>query len=80
MRSPKKNLNRWFKEKWTDNKGNVCGSDKNKNTKVCRPSRRINKNSPKPWSEMTQGEKSKVVVAKNKVGMGKRRDSSSNVA
>lgn len=80
MRSPKKNLNRWFKEKWTDNKGNVCGSDKNKNTKVCRPSRRINKNSPKPWSEMTQGEKSKVVAAKNKVGMGRRRDSSSNVA
>ncbi len=80
MRSPKKNLNRWFKEKWTDNKGNVCGSDKNKNTKVCRPSRRINKNSPKPWSEMTQVEKSKVVAAKNKVGMGRRRASSSNVS
>ena len=26
-------LKRWFKEKWTDEKGNVCGSRKNKNTK-----------------------------------------------
>ena len=27
------NLKRWFKEKWTDEKGNPCGSSKNKNTK-----------------------------------------------
>ena len=26
-------LKRWFKEKWTDEKGNPCGSTKNKNTK-----------------------------------------------
>ena len=25
-------LKRWFKEKWTDEKGNVCGSTENKNT------------------------------------------------
>ena len=30
-------LKRWFKEKWTDEKGNACGSTKNKNTKKCRP-------------------------------------------
>ena len=74
------NLKRWFKEEWKDEKGNVCGSDKNKNTKVCRPSKRVNSKSPKTWSEMTKGEKSKVVRAKKKVGMGRRRASSSNVA
>ena len=74
------NLKRWFKEEWKDEKGNVCGSDKNKNTKVCRPSKRVSKDSPKSWGEMTKAEKSKVVSAKKKVGMGKRRASSSNVA
>jgi hypothetical protein len=73
-------LRRWFKEKWTDEKGNVCGSNKNKKTKVCRPSKRVSKDSPKPWSEMTKAEKSKVVRAKKKVGMGKRRSSKSNVS
>ena len=73
-------LKRWFKEKWTDEKGNVCGSSKNKKTKVCRPSKRVSKASPKPWSEMTKGEKTKVIKAKKKVGMGKRRASSSNVS
>ncbi len=73
-------LRRWFKEEWKDEKGNVCGSSKNKNTKVCRPSKRISSSSPKPWSEMSKAEKDKVVKAKNKVGMGRRRSSSSNVA
>lgn len=73
-------LRRWFKEKWVDEKGNVCGSSKNKKTKVCRPSRRVSKDSPKPWSEMTKAEKSKVIRAKKKVGMGRRRASSSNVS
>ena len=73
-------LRRWFKEDWKDEKGNVCGSSKNKNTKVCRPSKRISSNSPTPWSEMTEAEKDKVVRAKKKVGMGRRRSSSSNVA
>jgi len=73
-------LKRWFKEKWTDEKGNPCGSSKNKKTKVCRPSRRVSSKSPKPWSEMTKSEKSKVVRAKKKVGMGKRRSSKSWVS
>ena len=73
-------LKRWFKEKWTDEKGNPCGSSKNKKTKVCRPSRRVSKDSPKPWSEMTKAEKSKVVRAKKKVGMGKKRSSKSWVS
>ena len=73
-------LKRWFKEEWKDEKGNVCGSDKNKSTKVCRPSKRVSKDSPKSWNEMTQGEKQKVTRAKKKVGMGRRRASSSNVS
>ncbi len=73
-------LKRWFKEEWKDEKGNVCGSSKNKNTKVCRPSKRVSSKSPKPWSEMSSAEKSKVVRAKKKVGMGRRRASSSNVS
>lgn len=71
-------LRRWFKEKWVDERGNPCGRDER--VKVCRPSKRVSKASPKPWSEMTKAEKSKVVRAKKKVGMGKRRASSSNVS
>ena len=73
-------LKRWFKEKWTDEKGNVCGSPDRKGVKACRPSVRVNKDSPKPWGQMTQAEKTKVVSAKKKVGMGARRSSSSNVS
>jgi hypothetical protein len=56
-------LKRWFKEKWKDEKGNPCGSSKNKKTKVCRPSRRVSSKSPKTWSQMTKAEKSKVIRA-----------------
>jgi hypothetical protein len=73
-------LRRWFKEEWKDEKGNVCGSSKNKSTKVCRPSKRVSSDSPKSWSEMSKQEKSKVVSAKKKAGMGNRRSSSSNVS
>lgn len=74
------NLKRWFKEEWKDEKGNVCGSEKNKNTKVCRPSKRVSSESPKPWKEMSRSEKNKVISAKKKVGMGRRRSSKSNVS
>ena len=74
------NLKRWFKEEWKDEKGNVCGSRKNKNTKVCRPSKRVSSDSPKPWKEMSRSEKNKVISAKKKVGMGRRRSSKSNVS
>ena len=65
-------LRRWFKEKWTDEKGNECGSTKNKNTKQCRPSKRISKNTPKIWSEMSPEQKRKAVAEKKRTGMGKR--------
>lgn len=63
-------LQRWFKEDWRDEKGNVCGSDKNKNTKKCRPKNRINKGTPVTWSEMSPTQKSKAVSEKKQVGMG----------
>jgi hypothetical protein len=65
-------LKRWFKEKWTDEKGNECGSIDNKNTKKCRPSKRISKDTVKTWGEMSPSEKSKAVAEKKRVGMGNR--------
>jgi hypothetical protein len=68
-------LQRWFKEKWTDEKGNVCGSTKNKNTKKCRPSKRVSGKTPKTWGEMSPAEKKKAVAEKKRVGMGKKTSS-----
>ena len=68
-------LKRWFKEKWTDEKGNVCGSTKNKKTKKCRPSKRVSGKTPKTWREMSPAEKKKAVAEKKRVGMGKRTSS-----
>ena len=65
-------LKRWFKEKWTDEKGNPCGSRKNKGIKKCRPSRRISGKTVKTWGEMSASEKRKAVAEKKRVGMGKR--------
>jgi hypothetical protein len=65
-------LKRWFKEKWTDEKGNPCGSTKNKRTKKCRPSRRVSKDTPVTWSEMSPAQKKKAVAEKKRTGMGRR--------
>jgi hypothetical protein len=65
-------LKRWFKEKWTDEKGNPCGSTKNKNTKKCRPSKRVSGKTVKTWSEMSPSEKKRAVEEKKKVGMGRK--------
>jgi hypothetical protein len=68
-------LKRWFKEKWTDEKGNACGSTKNKKTKKCRPSKRVSSKTPKTWREMSPAEKKKAVAEKKRTGMGKRTSS-----
>ncbi len=65
-------LKRWFKEKWTDEKGNVCGSSKNKKTKKCRPSKKVSSKTPRTWGSMSKSQKAKAVAEKKKVGMGKR--------
>ena len=59
-------LKRWFKEKWTDEKGNPCGSAKNKRTKVCRPSRSVSSKSPKTWSQMTKLSVAKLYALRKK--------------
>ena len=66
------NLKRWFKEKWTDEKGNPCGSTKNKNTKKCRPSKRVSGKTVKTWGEMSASEKRRAVAEKKRVGMGRK--------
>jgi len=65
-------LKRWFKEKWTDEKGNACGSTKNKNTKKCRPSKRVGRKTVKTWGEMSPSEKKRAVAEKKRVGMGRK--------
>ena len=68
-------LKRWFKEKWTDEKGNPCGSTKNKKIKKCRPSKRVSSKTPKTWGEMSSSERRKAIAEKKRVGMGKRTSS-----
>ena len=71
-KKPSKNegTQRWDREKWVDEYGNPCGSSKNKNTKKCRPTVRITKDTPVTWGEMTESEKKKAIKEKKKVGMG----------
>lgn len=65
------NLKRWFKEKWTDQKGRPCGNKKTKGVKKCRPSKKVSKSTPKTWKQVGKNKK-KLVAQKRKVGMGKR--------
>ena len=65
------NLKRWFKEKWKDEKGNPCGSSKNKAIKKCRPTKRISSKTPVTWKGVGK-RKAAVVAQKKAVGMGKR--------
>ncbi len=66
------NLKRWFKEKWKDEKGNPCGSSKNKGTKKCRPSKKVSSETPRTWGSMSASQKKKAVAEKQRVGMGNR--------
>jgi len=68
-------LKRWFKEEWKDEKGNACGSSKNKKTKKCRPSKKISSKTPRTWSSLSSAQKKKAVAEKKKVGMGRRTSS-----
>jgi hypothetical protein len=67
-------LKRWFKEEWKDEKGNPCGSKKNKNTKKCRPTKKVSSKTPVTWKGVGK-RKSAVVAEKKRVGMGKRTSS-----
>lgn len=66
-------LRQWDDEKWLDQYGRPCGSGKKGEIVKCRPSVRVNKDTPVTWKELSsKGEKNKVIRDKFKVGMGKR--------
>ena len=61
-------LKRWFAEKWTNQKGDPCGSGTTKGTPKCRPSKRITDKSPKTWGELSNSEKKRAISDRQKVG------------
>lgn len=61
-------LKRWFAEKWTNQKGDPCGSGTTKGTPKCRPSKRVTAKSPKTWGELTESQKKRAIADKQKVG------------
>ena len=50
MNSPFKNLNRWFKEEWKTPSGE---DDYSKGENTFRPTKKVSKDTPKTWSEVT---------------------------
>lgn len=61
-------LKRWFAEKWTNQKGDECGSGTTKGTPKCRPSKRVTSSTPKTWSELSPSERKRAISDKQKVG------------
>jgi hypothetical protein len=61
-------LDRWFAEKWVDVKtGKDCGrqeGEKRASYPACRPSKRVNSQTPKTSSEMSSAEKAKFKASK----------------
>ena len=61
-------LDRWFAEKWVDVKtGKACGrqeGEKRAGYPACRPSKRVNSQTPKTSSEMSPAEKAKFKTSK----------------
>jgi len=68
-------LKRWFKEDWKDEKGNPCGSSKNKKTKKCRPTKKVSSKTPRTWASLSPSQRRKAVAEKKRVGMGRRTSS-----
>ena len=61
-------LKRWFAEKWTNQKGDECGSGTTKDTPKCRPSKRVSSDTPKTWSELSPSERKRAISDKQKTG------------
>tara|TARA_R110002096_G_scaffold182011_1_gene359775 strand:- start:162 stop:413 length:252 start_codon:yes stop_codon:yes gene_type:complete len=59
------NLKRWFKEKWTTQKGKKGYS---KGDRTFRPSVRVTKDTPSTWSELTPAEKARAKKEKEEKG------------
>ncbi len=64
-KSPVKNLNRWFKEEWETPSGE---KDYSKGENTFRPTKKVSKNTPKTWSEVTPASKAKAQKEKNTKG------------
>jgi len=65
MRSPFKNLNRWFKEEWKTPSGK---EDYSGGENTFRPTKRISKDTPTTWSELTPAEIARAKREKNAKG------------
>jgi len=64
-KSPFKNLNRWFKEKWETPSGK---KDYDGGENTFRPTRKVSSKTPKTWSEVTPASKAKAQKEKNTKG------------
>tara|TARA_R110001606_G_scaffold350516_1_gene500645 strand:+ start:148 stop:570 length:423 start_codon:yes stop_codon:yes gene_type:complete len=65
----KKGLSRWFKEKWTNQRG---GSGYKKKGDIYRPTKRITKDTPATHKELTPAQKKKAMEEKKKTGRVKK--------
>jgi hypothetical protein len=62
-------LKRWFKESWkkrVNGKYIECGSEKGQDDAKCRPAKRVTKETPKTWSELSPAEEKRAIADKNK--------------
>tara|TARA_R100001510_G_C7522166_1_gene117204 strand:- start:4 stop:252 length:249 start_codon:yes stop_codon:yes gene_type:complete len=58
-------LKRWFKEDWRTPRGNKGYSGKDR---TFRPTKRISKDTPATWSELSKGEKARAAKEKRQKG------------
>ena len=63
--SPFKNLKRWFEEQWENPKGE---KDYSKGENTFRPTKKVSKDTPKTWSEVSIASRSKAQKEKNTKG------------
>lgn len=59
-------LKRWHAEKWTNQKGDPCGSNTTKNEPKCRPSVKVSSKTPVTWGELTESQKKRAISDKQK--------------
>ena len=64
-------LNRWFKEKWVNSRGELGYKNK---SDVYRPTVRVNKNTPTTFNELTKEQIKKAQTEKAKTGRVKKID------
>jgi hypothetical protein len=62
-------LKKWFKEDWkkkVNGKYVECGSEEGQDDAKCRPTKKISKDTPKTWGELSPSEKKRAIADKNK--------------